>query len=193
VRVLINASLRVLMFTLVPWLSSAAPAHAEPEGSASEAGAKAEGARAAESASRFSLGIAGFGGGLFSEEERGGGGGGSLAAAFAIVPERWEIELGLSLVKLRHGDPLGVFEVVAKHLLERRGAWAPHVSLGPVFSLDFGRDVKSSGGLLLGTGVIYWFNARFGATGECAYRLLLSSGPEAEHVLTLALGARMRF
>jgi hypothetical protein len=64
--------------------------------------------------------------------------------------------------------------------------------LGPVFSLDFGHDVKSSGGVLLGTGVSYWFHDRFGAVVDGAYRLLLSRGPEAEHVLTLALGLRIR-
>jgi hypothetical protein len=145
-----------------------------------------------ESPSRFTLGIGGFGGGLFSKEERRGGGGGDLSLAFGIVPERWEVELSLAVVAARDIDPMGVFEVVGKRIFERRGAWAPHVLLGPLFSLDFGDDLKPTGGVIVGGGVCYWFNERFGAASDAAYRLLIGAGPEVEHILTLALALHIR-
>jgi hypothetical protein len=143
----------------------------------------------AEEESRWTLGARGLGGGVFSEEERRGGGGGTLLVAYGIVPERWEVEFGLSLIGVQDG-PVGVFEVIGKRIFERQGAWAPHLMLGPAFSLDFGNDAKPSGGFLLGTGVTHWFHERVGWTGDAAYRFLI--GAEVENVLTVALGLAFR-
>lgn len=144
----------------------------------------------AEVESRWSLGARGFGGGLFSKEERSAGGGASLLLAFGIVPERWEAELGLSIAKGRRQAPLGVFEVVGKRVFERRGNWAPHLLLGPLFSLDFGDEVKPAGGLILGTGVTYWVLPRIGIVADASYRLLI--GAEVEHIVAMAAGCTFR-
>jgi hypothetical protein len=171
----------------ISWLlSCCSSARAQTQ---SEPGRQATVDPISDAESRWNLGVRGLGGGLFSEDERRGGGGGSLLVAFGVVPERWEIELGLSLIGARDG-PLGVFEVVGKRIFERRGKWAPHLLLGPAFSLDFGDEAKPSGGMLLGTGVTHWFAAGIGWTGDAAYRLLI--GSEVEHVLTLALGLAFR-
>lgn len=158
-------------------------AHAQAAATPAETEASADGEL------RWTLGVRGFGGGVFFDEERRAGGGGSLLVAYGIVPERWEVELGLSLIGVQDG-PVGVFEVIGKRIFERQGAWAPHLMLGPAFSLDFGNGAKPSGGLLLGTGVTHWFHERVGWTGDAAYRLLI--GSEVEHVLTVALGLAFR-
>lgn len=145
----------------------------------------------AESESRLQLGLRAFGGGLFAEGERTGGGGGAALAAFALVPERWELELGLSLVAARHRDLLGVVEVLGKRVFARGGDWAPHLLAGPALSLDFGNHVRTSAGVVFGGGVTHWFRAHLGAVIDGAYRLLV--GAEVEHVLTLALGVNIRF
>lgn len=166
------------------WCCSATRGQAQVE---STAHASAEPTPGEES--RWTLGVRGFGGGLLSAEERRGGGGGSLLVAFGVVPERWEVELGVSLIGVRDG-PVGVFEVIGKRIFERGGQWAPHLLLGPAFSLDFGDEAKPSGGLLMGTGLTQWVGARVGWTADAAYRLLI--GSEVEHVLTLALGLAFR-
>jgi hypothetical protein len=144
---------------------------------------------AAESQSRWSLGVRGFGGALFAGEARVGGGGGVLVA-FSIVPERWEIEAGLSLAAARDRAALGVFEVVGKRIFEVSDQWSPHVLLGPLFSLDFGEELKPAGGLIVGPGVTYWFAPKVGFVSDVTYRLLI--GAEVEHIVTLAVGFNFR-
>lgn len=149
----------------------------------------AEEESASEAASRWTLGLRGFGGVLISEGEARGGGGGSALVGLNVVPERWEIELGLSALG-SHTGPVGIFELAGKRLLEKRGKWAPHILLGPVFSLDFGDDLKPSGGLLVGGGVTHWLSGRVGIVGDGSYRLLI--GAEIEDVLTVAVGLSFR-
>jgi hypothetical protein len=143
--------------------------------------------------SRFGLGLRGFGGGLFSDGERQAGGGGTLLMSYALVPERWELELGLSVLAGRESplSPLGVFEIIGKRILERHGPWSPHLLLGPALSLNFGADFRASAGVLAGGGVTHWLDRRWGIVLEGAYRLLL--GSEVESVLTLSLGINFRF
>lgn len=140
--------------------------------------------------SRWSLGVRGFGGALLSKEAQIGGGGAGLTLAFGIVPEMWELELGLTLADARNRPPLGVFELIGKRVFERRGSWAPHLLLGPLFSLDFGDELKPAGGLILGGGVTYWVVPRVGLVADASYRLLI--GAEVEHILALAAGATFR-
>lgn len=140
--------------------------------------------------SRWSLGVRGFAGGIFSPEDKRGGGGGSLLLAFGIVPERWELELGLSVADGPGRPPLGVFELVVKRVLERRGSWAPHILLGPLFSLDFGDELKPAGGVIAGGGVTYWLVPRIGLVADATYRLLI--GDEVEHIVALAAGVTFR-
>jgi len=173
---------RMLIFVL--WLlvcSHAGRARAEPE--------PARETSSSEAPSRWTLGVRGFGGVLFSEGDVHAGGGGGVLLAFAVLPERWEVELGLSVLATR-ASPLGVFEAIGKRSFERRGNWAPHLLLGPVFSLDFGEELKPSGGLLIGGGVTHWLTARVGVVADGAYRLLI--GSEIEDVLTLAAGLSFR-
>jgi len=144
---------------------------------------------AATSQSRWSLGVRGFAGALFAEEARVGGGGGVLAA-FSIVPERWEVEAGLSLAAARDRAALGVFEVVGKRIFEVSDRWSPHVLLGPLFSLDFGAELKPAGGLIVGPGVTYWFAPGVGFVTDATYRLLI--GAEVDHIVTLAVGVNFR-
>lgn len=175
------------LYLMLAWpLLNAPSARAEPQPEAVEATERSP----ADSFSRFSLGLRGFGGGLFSAEERSGGGGGGAVTAFAVVRERWEIELGLSAVAVAHEDPLGVFEIIGKRLFERQGNWAPHLILGPALSIDFGHERKTSAGVVVGGGVTHWFNARWGGVLDGAYRLLI--GAEVEHILTLAVGFNVR-
>lgn len=145
--------------------------------------------RPPEAESRWTLGARGFVGAVYTEEARVGGGGGVIAA-YGLVPERWELEAGLSVVAARDRAALGVFEVIGKLIIARHERWSPHLLLGPVFSLDFGDEVIASGGLVAGAGVTYWLSDRLGLVGDVAYRLLL--GEEVEHIATLALGFNLR-
>lgn len=147
-------------------------------------------ARERASTSHVTLGLNVVGGGLFSSERSVAGGGGALLAAYALVPERWELELGVSLLGAHDVGPLAVAEVIAKRIFETEGRWAPYVLVGPLLSLDFGHELKSSGGLVAGGGVAYWFDAQIGVAAEGAYRLLI--GREVEHVLSASLGLRLR-
>jgi hypothetical protein len=155
--------------------------------------AQAQGRAATELASaaesRWTLGVRGFGGVLISEGEARGGAGGSALVGLGVVPERWEVELGLSALGARGGS-LGVLEAIGKRLFERRGKWVPHLLLGPAFALHFGHELKPSGGVLIGGGVTHWMSARVGFVGDGAYRVLI--GAEIEDVLTLALGLTFR-
>jgi hypothetical protein len=165
------------------WLlaaSCATPARAEGESRAIAAPARE---------SRWSLGALGFGGALHSEHEWGGGGGGGLLVAFGIVPERWELEFGLSAIGARNGA-LGVFEVIGKRIFARHGSCQPHLSVGPALSLEIDGELAPFGGALLGAGFTNWFATRVGWTGDAVYRLLI--GAETEQVFTLALGLKVR-
>lgn len=143
---------------------------------------------AEEASYHCTIGVRGFAGALFARERAGIGGAGLLAAV-PFSHERYEAELSLGAAASGH-ETLGLAELTLKRVFELRRAWSPYLLLGPVFSLDFHGGVTPSGGIIVGTGVTYWFHDRFGLVAGLVFRALF--GQETREVLTLSTGLSLR-
>ncbi|HSC89330.1 MAG TPA: hypothetical protein VLC09_18735 [Polyangiaceae bacterium] len=136
------------------------------------------------------VGFRAFGGVLAAE----GSSYGLLGAGFLMgVPVWRSLELEGSVAWAGRFDSGGfvVTELMAKWVFETDGKLAPHVTLGPLLSVDIDREATFAGGLVAGGGASWWLDRRWGLVADVNYRLL--AGSVVEHVVTGALGVSYRF
>lgn len=174
--------LRCIMLCLAPApMTAAQDAEAGAEDS-SEPDEEAE-------PSRVSLGARGFAGILVEDSEVQHLFGGGLLVGIPIY-QQLELEGSLMLASKREPPVFLVTELVAKWVFESEQVIAPHLTVGPLFSLDLTDPVEVSVGLIAGAGLTLWATPRFGGVLDINYRLLV--GSEVSHAATGALGIVFR-
>lgn len=174
------------VLSLLACVVGAAPANAED---ASDVQTEAEPGEKRTFANGISLGARGFGGILIEDEGARPVFGGGVLVGVPIY-RHIEGEASVLLASKGEGPAFFVFELIGKWVPEVEGSFSPHLTLGPLLSVDATDPVSVSGGGIAGAGATFWINDDFGIMSDLNYRLLV--GSELSHAATLGLGVVLR-